>query len=99
MWSILIYSGGIWLDCGCVMCIGKSGQSMGLNPDKSKGIHVESYESCTQWYDTTGKCNKPWVFASASYPLDRNGSRPTQVACVTTSPHVQKWSSEAILFI
>jgi len=29
MWSIFIYSGGIWLDCGCVMCILKTGPSWG----------------------------------------------------------------------
>jgi len=33
------------------------------------------------------------------YPLGRNGSRPIRAARATTSPHVQKWSSEAILFI
>jgi hypothetical protein len=33
------------------------------------------------------------------YPLDRNGSRLIRAARATTSPHIQKWSSEAILFI
>jgi hypothetical protein len=34
-----------------------------------------------------------------AYPLDRNSSRPIRAARATTSPHVQKWSSEAVLFI
>jgi len=38
MWSISIYSRGIWLDCGCVMCILKAGPSVGPNPVTSKGI-------------------------------------------------------------
>jgi hypothetical protein len=38
MWSISIYSGGIWLDCGCVMCILKAGPSVGPNPVTGKGI-------------------------------------------------------------
>jgi hypothetical protein len=33
------------------------------------------------------------------YPLDRNGFQPIWAARTTTSPHVQKWSLEAILFI
>jgi hypothetical protein len=37
--------------------------------------------------------------AGRAYPLDRNGSQPIRAAHATTSPHVQKWSSEAILFI
>jgi hypothetical protein len=33
-----LYSGGIWLDCGCVMCILKAGPSVGPNPVTGKGI-------------------------------------------------------------
>jgi len=40
MWSILMYSGGIWLDCGCVMCILKAGPSVGPNPITGKGILI-----------------------------------------------------------
>ena len=35
---IFIYSGGIWLDYHCVMCILKVGPSMGPNPVTGKGI-------------------------------------------------------------
>jgi len=38
MYSIFIYSGGILLDCGCVMCILKAGPSVGPNPVTGKGI-------------------------------------------------------------
>jgi hypothetical protein len=38
MLSIFIYSGGIWLDCGSVMCILKAGPSMGPNPVTGKEI-------------------------------------------------------------
>jgi len=35
---MFIYSRGILLDCGCVMCILKAGPSMGPNPVTGKGI-------------------------------------------------------------
>jgi len=41
-----IYSGGIWLDCGCVMCILKVGPSVGPNPVTGKGIGKTT--SCIQ---------------------------------------------------
>ena len=40
MSSISIYSGGIWLDCGCVMCILKADQSEGPNLGTGKGIQI-----------------------------------------------------------
>jgi len=36
MWSILIYSGGIWQDCGFVMCNSRVGPSMGPHPVTSR---------------------------------------------------------------
>jgi len=37
----LFILGGIWLDCGCVMCILKAGPSMGPNPVTGKGIGAQ----------------------------------------------------------
>jgi len=41
----------------------------------------------------------PVIVNVLAYPLDRNGSRPIRAARATTSPHIQKWLSEAVLFI
>ena len=38
MYSIVIYSGGICVDCGCARCILKAGRSVGPNPVTSTGI-------------------------------------------------------------
>jgi len=42
MCSIFIYSVGIWLDCGCVMCILKAGPAMYQNLVTSKGIQFNT---------------------------------------------------------
>ena len=54
-----------------------------------------------QGADPKGTCSRGHGHSvpEYDYPLDRNGSRPIRAAHATTSPHVQKWSLEAILFI
>jgi len=44
MYSIFIHSGGIWLDCGCVIGILKAGPSVGPNPVTGKGIGGKNLE-------------------------------------------------------
>jgi len=48
MKSIFIHSRGIWLDCGCVMCIVNAGLFVGPNPITGTGIYLLEY--CCSWF-------------------------------------------------
>jgi len=77
--------------------------SLGRKPPNSLRVtitHFRDSELPCEWsYFPLSNLDGDPVGLTATYPLDRNGSWPIRAARATTSPHVQKWTSEVVLFI